>query len=52
MSEKKNHVCEVWYKQKAVSEFLTLEGEKSKRIRELLKVIYGKGVFDVSTVHY
>ncbi len=37
------------YKQEAVTEFLTGEDEKPKKILERLKVIYGE---DVSTIYY
>ncbi len=52
MSGKQNCESEVRYKQKAVIEFLTGEGEKSKKIHECLKMVYGEDVFDVSLVYY
>ncbi len=46
INEKQNREDEVWYKQKAVIELLTYAGEKPKKIRECLTVVYGEDVFD------
>ncbi len=51
MSEKQNRESVVWYKQKAVIEFLTSD-EKSKKVREHIKVVYGENIFDVIMIRY
>ncbi len=50
MSEKQNHKSEGWYKQKALTEFLTREGEKPKKIHKCLKVVDTEDISDVSTL--